>query len=350
MTAGAAEQPPFTPTRCCACGGWGVDLIVVEQRCTTCANKEGFLIPGASYNPFSYHPTEPPLDLDEFLSRDRGIDVHTVITMLAHHAVNTENNELAFLLRCIGSREHRADNRLSTGASAWVTARALECVNPCEDGAGGKISLAHKFAAEGDIVRLRSLVAAGVPAWRLLLVEPAWAFSPLSRALAKGAPTLPAVVDLFLDAASFLGSPPLPAPQCVVAAGEQLPRLLTEALYSAVRYNRVAVVARLLTDFPLANPAWSDSACLRDAARRGHTEVVALLLADGRAQPSAMRQLPLRMAASNGHAEVVALLLGDPRVDPTAEGGRAATLAALEGHKEVVRLLEGAVGRREVVC
>ena len=56
--------------------------------------------------------------------------------------------------------------------------------------------------------------------------------------------------------------------------------------------------------------------CLRIAISHGHTEIVRLLLEDGRADPGADHQWALVAAAEAGHAEIIRLLLADPRVDP----------------------------------
>ena len=45
----------------------------------------------------------------------------------------------------------------------------------------------------------------------------------------------------------------------------------------------------------------------------GHTDVVRLLLADGRADPTVNNNHPIRLSSENGHADIVELLLADGR-------------------------------------
>ena len=47
------------------------------------------------------------------------------------------------------------------------------------------------------------------------------------------------------------------------------------------------------------------------------------------------------MASEKGHMEVVKLLLADPRVDPSARNNWAIQLASENGHLEIVKLLSG---------
>jgi hypothetical protein len=75
------------------------------------------------------------------------------------------------------------------------------------------------------------------------------------------------------------------------------------------------------------------------AARRGQVRVVRLLLADGRADPTAYRNSPLSNAARNGHVRVVRALMADSRVDPSVDDNYAMHWAAKENHIDVVRLL-----------
>jgi hypothetical protein len=56
---------------------------------------------------------------------------------------------------------------------------------------------------------------------------------------------------------------------------------------------------------------------LRWACQGGHVEVVKLLLADPRVDPSAGNQYAIVWATENSHLQVVKLLLDDQRVDVT---------------------------------
>jgi hypothetical protein len=47
----------------------------------------------------------------------------------------------------------------------------------------------------------------------------------------------------------------------------------------------------------------------------------------------------IKKASENGHTDVVKLLLADPRVDPSAEANYAIRMARQFGHTEVIKLL-----------
>ena len=63
-----------------------------------------------------------------------------------------------------------------------------------------------------------------------------------------------------------------------------------------------------------ANPALNDSAALRLAAANGRTEMVKMLLEDGRVDPTAKHNYALRWAVTNGHMETTRLLLSNEEV------------------------------------
>ena len=70
-----------------------------------------------------------------------------------------------------------------------------------------------------------------------------------------------------------------------------------------------------------------------------HSEVVKLLLANDKVDPSADNNWAIRLASNNGHLEVVKLLLANDKVDPSADNNWAIRLASNNGHLEVVKLL-----------
>jgi hypothetical protein len=82
-----------------------------------------------------------------------------------------------------------------------------------------------------------------------------------------------------------------------------------------------------------------DNYAIRLAAQKGHSSVVALLLADPRVNPAADDNYAIRYASMNGHSDVVELLLADPRVDPAARNDEAYRFASKNGHSSVVALL-----------
>lgn len=119
----------------------------------------------------------------------------------------------------------------------------------------------------------------------------------------------------------------------------------SSALCAAAYAGRVHIVQRFLGWRRRVNPAARSNQVLMDAASAGKLEVVQLLLADGRADPSAVADVPdegytftrfgerprrnrrwitcanapLRVALLRKHRAVVELLLRDPRVDPSAD-------------------------------
>jgi len=71
----------------------------------------------------------------------------------------------------------------------------------------------------------------------------------------------------------------------------------------------------------------------------GRTDMVKLLLEDGRANPGADYNGSIHSASNRGHIEVVKLLLQDPRVDPSTRDNLAVHVAKQNGHTEIVKLL-----------
>jgi hypothetical protein len=106
-----------------------------------------------------------------------------------------------------------------------------------------------------------------------------------------------------------------------------------------------------------ADPTASNNQALWLAARKGHMEVVRVLLAwEGLGKsvdPTAGNNQAVESAAEKGHVDMVQLLLGwvgqgtleGKRVDPTAVENCAVRLAAEEGQLEVVQVLLGWVGK-----
>lgn len=109
-------------------------------------------------------------------------------------------------------------------------------------------------------------------------------------------------------------------------------------LRTAARFGCSELLGRIVAD-PRADPSAMNNEALRDAAANGHAEVVARLLADARVDPTAHASAALRLAARNGHAPVIAHLVADRRADAAANGNAALLDAAQKGHTEVVRLL-----------
>src|SRR3972149_6208605 len=70
---------------------------------------------------------------------------------------------------------------------------------------------------------------------------------------------------------------------------------------------------------------------LKVYVEKGDSEVVKLLLADPRVDPSANDNNATHEASKNGHEKVVKLLLAHPRVDPSADDNYAIRLASVNG-------------------
>ena len=105
-----------------------------------------------------------------------------------------------------------------------------------------------------------------------------------------------------------------------------------EALRWAARKGHKEIVELLL---PLSDPKAKNSEALREAAMNGHKEIVELLIPV--ADPKANDSEALYWAACSGHKEIVELLI--PVADPKANDSEALYWAACSGRKEIVELL-----------
>jgi hypothetical protein len=82
--------------------------------------------------------------------------------------------------------------------------------------------------------------------------------------------------------------------------------------------GHVEVVKLLLAD-PRVDPSANDDEAFNDACMDGHVEIVTLLLADTRVNPSANDDEAVQSACRDGSVEVVTLLLADSRVNPSLD-------------------------------
>ncbi len=89
----------------------------------------------------------------------------------------------------------------------------------------------------------------------------------------------------------------------------------------------------------VAHDTFDQGPALRHACRRGYNDVVELLLADGRADPTAEKNYAIVRSSINGNADIVKLLLADGRADPAARNNYAIQWSSQKGHADVVRLL-----------
>merc|ERR1711916_212117 len=107
-------------------------------------------------------------------------------------------------------------------------------------------------------------------------------------------------------------------------------------LTEAVSSGNIDILELLLADDRF-DP--SDGAALATACFSGSSDVIAVLLSDTRVDPSVNGNKALINACRNGHDEVVQLLLQDPRVDSSAQGNVGLLLACRIGHYKVVEML-----------
>jgi len=99
----------------------------------------------------------------------------------------------------------------------------------------------------------------------------------------------------------------------------------------------IDVVRELLQDENI-DPAYNDNAAIQCATEKGHTEIVRLLIADPRVDPS-VRGLVFYDACGRGRFEIVKMLLEDGRIDPSEPWNHPLRTACLNGQIEIVRLL-----------
>ena len=111
----------------------------------------------------------------------------------------------------------------------------------------------------------------------------------------------------------------------------------TDAIMVASAYGHANIVKILLADSRI-DPSACDNESVIIASMCGHTDIVKLLLADPRVDPSINNE-PIIEAASGGHTDIVKLLLKDPRVDPSFNNNYAIRSASRNGYYKIVKLL-----------
>jgi ankyrin repeat protein len=115
------------------------------------------------------------------------------------------------------------------------------------------------------------------------------------------------------------------------------------AVISAALRNYTDILKVLLDD-GRADPRWADPryglrVAFELAVFKKLGKVLRLLIADGRADPASHENEPIRYAARFGHTEIVRLLLADPRVNAGDWNNEPICTAAVNGYVDVVRLL-----------
>ncbi|PRP82328.1 hypothetical protein PROFUN_10232 [Planoprotostelium fungivorum] len=114
---------------------------------------------------------------------------------------------------------------------------------------------------------------------------------------------------------------------------------------STVPVSGAEVVELLLAD-PRVDPSADNSTAFCNAASCGDIKALQavwtdprLLLSDDCVDPTAQDNEAVRLAASHGHSEVVRVLLADPRVDPSAHNQEAIKESSSRGHAMIVQQL-----------
>ena len=107
--------------------------------------------------------------------------------------------------------------------------------------------------------------------------------------------------------------------------------------YVASEWPVSTEIVRLLLRDGRIDPTEEDSRVLRGAAEYGKDEIMQALLDDWRVDPNFGDGKPLYWATKFNHHETVRVLLSDPRVDPRAHGHAAFKRALRDNLEEVVR-------------
>lgn len=110
-------------------------------------------------------------------------------------------------------------------------------------------------------------------------------------------------------------------------------------LYRACEDGDAQTVKSILSAHPQLCPSFYRNWAINHACLNGYTEIVRILLEDGRVDPADPYNSPIIFASRNGYHEIVKLLLMDKRVDPADKNNEAIDGAGQYGHIEVVRLL-----------
>ena len=108
--------------------------------------------------------------------------------------------------------------------------------------------------------------------------------------------------------------------------------------YWSARYGHDRVVALLLQDGRV-NPSFNDNRAVRKVAKYGCCPVLYLLLQHSLVDPSALNNEAIRCAAERGHVDAVRCLLAHSRVDASASDNLALRKATLGGHESIMLLL-----------
>jgi len=120
---------------------------------------------------------------------------------------------------------------------------------------------------------------------------------------------------------------------------DETTKTLNNIFKELIRENIHLEVVKLLLANDKVDPSDDDNYAIRFASEKGHLEIVKLLLANDKVDPSDNNNYAIRFASENGHLEVVKLLLANDKVDPGAGNNWAIGLASENGYVEIVKLL-----------
>ncbi|KAI9341136.1 ankyrin repeat-containing domain protein, partial [Obelidium mucronatum] len=127
--------------------------------------------------------------------------------------------------------------------------------------------------------------------------------------------------------------------QMLVQRGELFDYSVIEVVVEEAVKDRDTKVLEFLLETPNPIPCpWPAGRDVAIAAEIGYTDYVKLLLAHN-IDPTVDKNYPLRIASRKGHADIVRLLLADKRVNPQAEFNAAIYHAATNGYTGIVRQL-----------
>jgi len=121
--------------------------------------------------------------------------------------------------------------------------------------------------------------------------------------------------------------------------GRSNPSVLSSDPIRLAVSSRFPDIVRLLLNDGRADPSVRDSSALLCACDSGETKIVRMLLEDGRADPCASNNYAIREASAEGYIDIVRLLLEDGRTDPSVKNNEALRSACTEGPIDLIRLL-----------
>ncbi|KAJ2985413.1 hypothetical protein HDV02_000577, partial [Globomyces sp. JEL0801] len=113
---------------------------------------------------------------------------------------------------------------------------------------------------------------------------------------------------------------------------------MDNALINAATFGHQEIVTLLLASSKVDPSALNYSALTR-ASRNGHSGIVEIMLRDSRV--NSRNTIPAFLEAVNsGRTDIVKIFLNDPDVDPSAQNNAALILATRNGYQVIVEMLK----------